>query len=59
MSVSDDVVAKLARLATPTIANALDDVAFEGVLSGLVQIVPAPAASAERSVREIAARRGD
>jgi hypothetical protein len=46
-------------LATPTIANALDDVAFEGVLSGLVQIVPAPAASAERSVREIAARRGD
>jgi hypothetical protein len=48
MSVSDDVVAKLARLATPTIANALDDVAFEGVLSGLVQIVPAPAASAER-----------
>jgi hypothetical protein len=49
MSVSGDVVAKLAaRLATPTIANALDDVAFEGVLSGLVQIVPAPAASAER-----------
>ena len=40
MSVSDDVVAKFTQLATPTLANALDDVGFEGVLSGLAQMVP-------------------
>ena len=40
MSVSDDVVQRFARLAIPTLANALDDVAFEGVLAGLTQMVP-------------------
>ena len=40
MSVSDDVVAKFTQLAAPKIGNALDDVAFEGVRSGLAQIVP-------------------
>lgn len=39
---SDDALTALfADLATPTIANALDDVAFEGVMRGLSQIVPA------------------
>ena len=40
MSLSDDVVAKFTPLAAPTMANALDDVAFEGVRWGLAQIVP-------------------
>ena len=34
MTVSDDVLKAFATLATPTIANALDDVAFEGVMQG-------------------------
>ena len=39
-TVSDAVLAQLAKLATPTIANALDDVGFPGVLGGLAQVVP-------------------
>ena len=40
MRVVDDIVAQYAQLATPTIANALDDVSFAGVMVGLSQIVP-------------------
>ena len=40
MTLSDDVLKAFATLATPTIANALDDVAFEGVMQGLTQMVP-------------------
>ena len=40
MRVSDDVLQKYAALATPTIANALDDVPFEGIMRGLAQVVP-------------------
>jgi regulator of RNase E activity RraA len=40
MRVSDDIVAQYRELATPTLANALDDVDFCGVMGGLVQIVP-------------------
>ena len=40
MTVRDDVLARFADLATPTLANALDDVGFEGVLSGIGQVVP-------------------
>jgi regulator of RNase E activity RraA len=60
MSVSDDVVAKFTQLATPTIANALDDVAFEGVLAGLAQMVPGTRCIGRAvTVREITGRRGD
>ena len=60
MSVSDDVVAKFTQLATPTIANALDDVAFEGVLAGLAQMVPGTRCVGRAvTVREITGRRGD
>jgi regulator of RNase E activity RraA len=60
MSVSDDVVAKFTQLATPTIANALDDVGFEGVLSGLAQMVPGTrCVGRAATVREITGRRGD
>ena len=40
MPTDDPLIARFADLATPTIANALDDVAFEGVMRGLAQIVP-------------------
>jgi len=60
MSVSDDVVRRFAKLATPTIANALDDVGFEGVLAGLTQMVPGThCIGRAATVREITGRRGD
>jgi regulator of RNase E activity RraA len=60
MSVSDHVVAKFTQLATPTLANALDDVGFEGVLSGLAQMVPGTRCVGRAvTVREITGRRGD
>jgi regulator of RNase E activity RraA len=60
MSVSDDVVAKFTQLATPTLANALDDVGFEGVLAGLAQMVPGTRCVGRAvTVREITGRRGD
>lgn len=34
------LLARFASLATPTLANALDDVEFAGVMSGLRQVVP-------------------
>ncbi|MGE8941779.1 RraA family protein [Leptospira interrogans] len=40
VAVSDDVLARFSDLATPTLANALDDVGFEGVMSGIGQVVP-------------------
>lgn len=39
MPVSDDVLARFASLATPTLANALDDIGFDGVMSGVGQVV--------------------
>ena len=39
MSVSDEILSRFADLATPTIANALDDVGFDGVMSGIGQVV--------------------
>jgi regulator of RNase E activity RraA len=60
MSASDDVVAKFKPLATPTIANALDDVGFEGVLAGLARMVPGTRCVGRAvTVREITGRRGD
>jgi regulator of RNase E activity RraA len=60
MTVSDDVLDAFARLATPTIANALDDVAFEGVMQGLAQIVPVTRCVGRAvTVRETTGKRGD
>jgi regulator of RNase E activity RraA len=60
IAVANAVVQKLAALATPTIANALDDVAFEGVMAGLAQVVPGTRCAGRAvTVREIAGRRGD
>ena len=60
MSVSDDVLAGCAGVATPTIANALDDVAFEGVMQGLIQMVPGTRCVGRAvTVRQVTGRRGD
>jgi regulator of RNase E activity RraA len=60
MIVSDDVLRKFAALATPTIANALDDVAFEGVMRGLAQVVPGTRCVGRAvTVREVTGKRGD
>lgn len=40
MPVSDDILARFADLATPALANALDDIGFDGVVSGIAQVVP-------------------
>ncbi|MCL4767316.1 MAG: hypothetical protein KJZ80_13880 [Hyphomicrobiaceae bacterium] len=40
MSITDDILARFADLATPTLANALDDIGFDGVMSGIGQVVP-------------------
>lgn len=60
MSAADDLLQKFKELATPTIANALDDVGFEGVLVGLTQMVPGTRCVGRAvTVREITGRRGD
>ena len=60
MSVSDDVLAGFAGVATPTIANALDDVAFEGVMQGLIQMVPGTRCVGRAvTVRQVTGKRGD
>ena len=60
MVVSDEVLSAFASLATPTVANALDDVGFEGVMAGLAQVVPGTRCVGRAvTVREITGRRGD
>jgi regulator of RNase E activity RraA len=60
MTVPDHIVQNLGALATPTIANALDDVGFEGVIEGLTQVVPGTRCAGRAvTVRQIAGRRGD
>ncbi len=60
MSNTDPLLAKFADLATPTIANALDDVGFEGICQGLAQIVPGTRAVGRAvTVRHVVGARGD
>jgi regulator of RNase E activity RraA len=60
MRVADDIVAQYAQLATPTIANALDDVSFAGVMVGLSQIVPGTRCVGRAvTVRQVTGERGD
>jgi len=60
MRVGDDIVAQFAQLATPTIANALDDVSFAGVMIGLHQIVPGTRCLGRAvTVRQLTGQRGD
>jgi len=60
MRVADDIVVQYTQLATPTIANALDDVSFAGVMVGLSQIVPGTRCVGRAvTVRQVTAERGD
>ena len=60
MSVPQDVLQALSTIATSTIANALDDVGFEGVMHGLAQIVPGTRCAGRAvTVRQITGLRGD
>lgn len=59
-SVDDALLAQFAKLATPTLANALDDVSFEGVLQGLNQVVPGTRCVGRAvTIRQISGERGD
>lgn len=58
--VDDALLAQFKTLATPTLANALDDVAFEGVLAGLSQVVPGTRCVGRAvTIRQISGERGD
>ena len=60
MHLGDDIVAQYVELATPTIANALDDVSFAGVMAGLSQIVPGTRCVGRAvTVRQLTGQRGD
>jgi regulator of RNase E activity RraA len=60
MRVGDDIVAQYRELATPTIANALDDVGFSGVMGGLAQIVPGTRCAGRAvTIRQVTGARGD
>jgi regulator of RNase E activity RraA len=60
MRVTDDIVAQYRELATPTIANALDDVGFMGVMAGLAQIVPGTRSIGRAvTIRQVTGARGD
>jgi len=60
MRVVDDIVAQHRELATPTIANALDDIGFNGVMGGLVQIVPGTRCVGRAvTIRQVTGARGD
>jgi len=60
MRVVDDIVAQDRELATLTIANALDDLEFAGVMGGLAQIVPGPRCVGRAvTIRRVTGARGD
>ena len=60
MSVPDEILSGFAKLATPTIANALDDIPFEGVMHGLTQVVSGTRCVGRAvTVRQITGKRGD
>ncbi len=60
MPVADDVLRALSQLATPTLANALDDVEFPGILQGLTQMVPGVRCVGRAvTVLQVSSERGD
>lgn len=57
---ADALLARYASLATPTLANALDDVAFAGIMSGIAQVVPGTRAVGRAvTIRQVTGSRGD
>ena len=60
MTKNDPLITRFRALATPTLANALDDVGFDGVVRGLRQIVPGTRAAGRAvTVRHVVGARGD
>lgn len=60
MPVSDATLKVLAGLATPTIANALDDVEFAGIMMGMTQMVAGTrCAGRAQTVLQVSSERGD
>jgi regulator of RNase E activity RraA len=60
MPVTDAVLKVLAGLATPTLANALDDVAFPGIMQGMTQMVPGTrCAGRAATILQVSSERGD
>lgn len=58
-AVTDAVLALYRSLATPTIANALDDVAFDGILAGIGQVVSGTRCAGRAvTVAQVSATRG-
>ncbi len=56
----DALLKRYAALATPTLANALDDVAFAGIMSGIGQVVPGTRAVGRAvTIRQVTGSRGD
>ncbi len=57
--VSDALLCAYSSLGTPTLANALDDVEFAGVLQGLAQIVPGTRCAGRAvTISQVSAERG-
>ncbi len=60
MDLSDPLLAKFRDLATPTLANALDDIPFAGIMQGIGQVVPGTHAVGRAvTVRQVSGERGD
>ena len=60
MTQPDLLLARFADLATPTLANALDDIPFAGIMQGLNQVVPGTRAVGRAvTIRQISGERGD
>jgi regulator of RNase E activity RraA len=60
MTQPDLLLARFADLATPTLANALDDIPFAGIMQGLSQVVPGTRAVGRAvTIRQVSGERGD
>lgn len=57
---TDPLLDRYQKLATPTLANALDDIAFAGIMSGIGQVVPGTRAVGRAvTIRQVTGSRGD
>ncbi len=57
---TDPLLDRYQKLATPTLANALDDVGFAGVMAGIGQVVPGTRAVGRAvTMRQVTGSRGD
>jgi regulator of RNase E activity RraA len=60
MTNPDPILDAFRTLATPTLANALDDIGFDGVMQGIGQVVPGTrAVGRATTVQQVSGARGD